>query len=283
MPFVIPIDQAKAEYPEYDFVAALTPSEQKAAFHVRDKVGRDLCLKIVSPDFNMDRLQREIIALQAISHPNVVVLREYTFSTSNGKLRHYMVEDFVAGHDLTSDLSAGPWSLEKGTIFFLALTNGMAALRAAAIVHRDLKPSNIRVRSDGSPVIIDFGLARLLGLPDLTRTSEGAGIGTPLYFAPEQFTGTKHDIDHRTDLFALGVLIYQAVVGQHPFLLGAVTNIQQLQEAICQSVEWRTIDSFQRLPRNWQLLIGRLLEKDRARRPQDAADVNDILTKLGGA
>lgn len=281
MPFVVAIDQARAEYPEYDFVAALTPSEQKAAFHVRDKGGRDLCLKIVSPGFNVDRLQREIIALQAISHPNVVALREYTFSTSNGKLRHYMVEDFVAGHDLTSDLGAGPWSLEKGATFFLGLTNGMAALRVAGIVHRDLKPSNIRVRADGSPVIIDFGLARLLGLSDLTRTSEGAGIGTPLYFAPEQFTGTKHDIDHRTDLFALGVLIYQAVVGQHPFLLGAVTNMQQLQEAVCQSIEWRTVGSFQTLPRNWQLLIGRLLEKDRARRPQDATQVNAILRKLG--
>ena len=88
--------------------------------------------------------------------------------------------------------------------FFASLCDGLAALKAKGIVHRDIKPQNIRVRSNGDPVIIDFGLARHLGLPDLTKTIQGARLGTPAYFAPEQFDGNRHDIDHRTDLFAVG-------------------------------------------------------------------------------
>jgi serine/threonine protein kinase len=156
----------------------------------------------------------------------------------------------------------------------------LGALRAESIVHRDLKPSNIRVRQDGSPVIIDFGLARHLGLADLTRTSDGAAIGTPLYFAPEQFTGTKRDIDHRTDLFALGVLLYQALVGHHPFLTAAMTKPSELRDAVCDSAEFQTDAAFLALPPKWRMLVARLLEKERARRPQDAGQVATILRKL---
>lgn len=229
----------------------------------------------------MDRLQREILALQAIKNPNVVCLREYTFSTARGKQRHYLVEEFVAGSDLTPLLQAGaPWPLDKAQSFFAALCDGLSALRAEAIVHRDLKPSNIRVRPDGSPVIIDFGLARHLGLADLTRTSDGAAIGTPLYFAPEQFAGTKRDIDHRTDLFALGVLLYQALVGHHPFLAPGMTKLSELRDAVCGSVEFQKDAVFLALPQKWRMLMTRLLEKERARRPQDAAQVAAILRKL---
>jgi serine/threonine protein kinase len=148
-------------------------------------------------------------------------------------------------------------------------------------VHRDLKPSNIRVRADRSPVIIDFGLARHLDLPDLTRTAEGAAIGTPLYFSPEQFRGTKHDIDHRTDLFALGILVYQALVGRHPFWEAGMT-FQQLDDAISTSEKFLMVTEFKRLPRQWQLIVGRLLAKERANRPQDAAQVASIFRKIGG-
>ncbi len=281
MPFIVPIDQARAEYPEFTFISGLTPSEQKAAFHVRNSAGEDLCLKIIAPSFDMDRLQREILALQAISHRNVVSLREYTFTTAHGKQRHYLIEEFVAGHDLTQELQAGvPWPLDRAQTFFSDLCDGLGALRAAAVVHRDLKPSNIRVRVDGSPVIIDFGLARHLGLSDLTRTADGAAIGTPLYFAPEQFSGTKHDIDHRTDLFAVGVLLYQAVVGHHPFLTNSMTTLQELRDAVCLSNQFGNDPVISALPPRWRILITRLLEKERARRPQEASQVAAILRKL---
>lgn len=284
MPFSVPIDDAKVAYPEYTFIAPLTPSEQKAAFHVQDRSGTDLCLKIIAPNCDIDRVQREILALQAISHPNVVALREYTFSTSNGRQRHYLVEDFVAGSDMAQLLTPGePWPPERASDFFAQLCDGLAALRAAEVVHRDLKPTNIRVRPDGTPVIIDFGLARHLRLSDLTRTEVGARLGTPLYFAPEQWEGTKRDIDHRTDLFAVGMLLYQALVGHHPFVTPKMTMLPELQEAVCRATGFLNDPAYEALPKSWQLIVGRLLEKERARRPQDAAQVALMLRKLRSA
>lgn len=213
MPFNVTLQDAQTEYPEYTFLKALTPSEQKAAFHVQDSEGQHLCLKIIAPDYDIDRLHREIRALQALDHPNVANLKEYTFSSKQGQQRHFIVEEYVEGDDLSDRLQANQqWPIDEAARFFAELCDGLAATRQIKIVHRDLKPSNIRVRPNGSPVIIDFGVARHLDLPDITNTSQGAGIGTPLYFSPEQFSGTKRDIDHRTDLFAVGVLLYQALV-----------------------------------------------------------------------
>ena len=283
MPFKIPLSDAAAAYPEYTFVKELTPSEQKAAFHVRNADGENLCLKIIAPDYCIDRLNREIQALQSIAHPNVVSLKEYTFSSKLGQQRHYMVEEFVEGHDLSEYLKPGNvWRQEKNTCsFFAQLCDGLNELKDKSIVHRDLKPSNIRVRSNGAPVIIDFGLARHLGLPDLTRTSDGAAIGTPTYFAPEQCSGNKYDIDHRTDLFALGIMLYQALTGGHPFYRQGMT-LQDLSDNICNYHDHVTTQEFSALPQNWQLIVKRLLEKERAKRPLDAGQVAKILRKIGG-
>jgi serine/threonine-protein kinase len=239
----------------------------------------DLCLKIIAPTFDMGRLQREIAALQSVAHPNVVVLREYTFSTAPGRQRHYLIEDFVDGNDLTQEIG-NAWPLDRASRFFAMLADGLAALGRVGVVHRDLKPSNIRVRPDGSPVIIDFGLARHLGLSDLTHTSEGAAFGTPMYFAPEQFTGTKREIDHRTDLFAFGVLLFQAVVGHHPFINPGVLTLSDLRNSVCNSTDYLNDPGFSALPAKWRLLIARLLEKERGGRPQSAEQVALILRKL---
>lgn len=192
-----------------------------------------------------------------------------------------MIEDFVEGADLADVLAnVGILSRLETSRLFSEVCDGLDALREASIVHRDLKPTNIRVRPSGSPVIIDFGLARHLDRVALTNTSDGAAIGTPMYFAPEQFTGTKHDIDHRTDLFAVGVLIYQALVGKHPFWTSGMSR-QQLCDAVCSSTTHFSDAQFVTIPREWKLLVGRLLEKERARRPQGANQVATILRKIG--
>jgi serine/threonine-protein kinase len=280
MPFIIPIDQAQKQYPEYKFISSLTPSEQKAAFHVQDSSGHDYCLKIISPDYAMDRLNREIIALQSLNHPNIVKLVEYTFSSKPGTQRHFIIEEFIEGNDLDAFIGQNqPWAIDKACTFFIQLFDGLEALNKNNLVHRDIKPKNIRVRPDFSPVIIDFGLARHLTLSDLTRTDEGAAIGTPIYFAPEQFRGNKHDIDHRTDVFAAGILLFEAIIGHHPFTVG-VRTYEELMEAICSSEEYTQDPIFSSLPKEWQIFITRLLAKDRVKRPT-AGQVVTLLKRLG--
>jgi len=280
MPFIVQLQEAQTAFPDYKFIAALTPSEQKAAFHVQDADGNDLCLKIIAPDYHIDRLQREIQALQSINHDNVVKLVEYTFSSRPGERRHYIIEEFVEGNDLTTMLSQRDgWKRPEIADMFSMILDGLGALDACNIVHRDLKPSNIRVRLNGHPVIIDFGLARHIDLPDITRTEDGAAIGTPIYFAPEQFSGTKHDIDPRTDIFAAGVVIYEALVGQHPFWRSGM-NMQELSDAVCNSDEYRRKPPFVALPDRWRLILTRMLEKNRAGRPRNAIQVATILRKI---
>ena len=282
MPYSVDIKDAEKMFPDYTFVRPLTPSQQKSAFHVKDKAGTDLCLKLIAPNYERDRLDREIQALQTINHANVVKLIEYTFSSKPGQWRHYIVEEFIEGRDLGEILMPGkPWSAKSVAEFFSKLCEGLHALKEKEIVHRDIKPANIRVRPDGSPVIIDFGLARHLTLPDLTQTADGAAIGTPRYFAPEQFDGTKHDIDHRTDLFALGILLYEALAGESPFYSSKITTRGQLRQAVCESTVHLTRPSFNALEARWKVLLSKLLEKERAKRPADARQVCGILKKLG--
>jgi len=106
VPFQVRIEDARRDFPDYTFDATLTPSEQKAAFKVRDAEGNVLCLKIISPDYSMDRLQREIEALQSIDHPNVVPLKEYTFSSRPHARRHFVLEEFIEGTDLADAMGA---------------------------------------------------------------------------------------------------------------------------------------------------------------------------------
>lgn len=280
MVYDVPIDEAKKLYPEYEFVRRLTPSVQKAAFHVR-REGRDLCLKIIAPGQEMARLEREIAALAAVDHPNVVQFVEYAFSVSRAGVRHFIVEHFIDGVDLSDHIRPGVrWPLIDAGRLFAQLLDGLGELRRHDLVHRDLKPTNVRVRPDRTPVIIDLGLARHLGRPDLTRTAEGAALGTPIYFAPEQWSGTKKDIDHRTDLFAVGVLLYEALVGRHPFYFPQMTSRDELQAAVCTKDDHLEAEDFKVLPPGWQLLVKKLLERPRERRPADAAQARTIIEKL---
>jgi len=280
MPFNITIEDAKKQFPSLTFVKSLTPSEQKAAFHVVDSEDNNLCLKIIAPNYDIARLNREIHALQTVDHPNVAKLKEYVYSSKNGQQEHYMIEEYIEGRDMTAILE-GIWDFNNVVSFFSQLCDGLEALRKTHIVHRDLKPSNIRVRTTGEPVIIDFGLARILNLPDVTATIEGAKIGTPMYFAPEQFKGTKRDIDHRTDLFALGTLMFQAITGTHPFFITQMT-MKALEDAVCLSSDYKNNSIFRSLDVKIQLLINKLLKKERVNRPTCAGQVKKILNMIGG-
>jgi serine/threonine-protein kinase len=276
--FSLSLVEAQRLLPQYEFIKALTPSAQKAAFQVRDTTG-DLCVKFISPEYEISRLSREITALQKISHRNVARLIEHHYSVKDGAILHYMVEEFVAGSDLAERLiPRQPWSAPKACQLFAQIADGLSAIEQCRVVHRDLKPHNIRIRPDDTPVIIDFGTARLLDLPDLTNTGEGAAFGTPMYFAPEQFSGTKHDIDSRTDFFALGVMLYQALTGEHPFYADGMKYLD-LQNHVINSSECFNNPNFVGLRREIALVVRRLLSKDRLSRPSSAAQVAALLRR----
>lgn len=277
MTFIYPIEQARQAYPEFEIISALTPSAQKAAFHVKQNE-QDFCLKIIAPNYRIERLDREIIALQSLSHKNIVKFVEHFNSTSGGVTKHYILEEFIEGNDLAATIGS-IWTRTQISNVFSELCDGLAELKSENIVHRDLKPSNIRIKTDGTPVIVDFGVARLLDMVSVTDTPVGASIGTPMYFAPEQFTGQRHDIDHRTDLFALGIQLHEVATGKHPFFNTGMTYNEH-QEAVCLSDSYKIQPEFTQLPIVWQQLINRLLSKSKINRPYGSNQVAGILRNL---
>ena len=282
MTFSITLEQAQEICPQYTFVRALTESAQKAAFEVKDpQTDESLCLKIISPEYQQDRLTREIQSMIEIRHRNVANFREFTQTLRRDYQVQYVIEDFVAGGDLKDHISQdNPWPLKRAKTFFLQLFEGLEQLHSKSIVHRDIKPTNIRVDTEDQPVIIDLGLVRCLNRPDLTKTSDGAGIGTPIYFSPEQFRGGKKDIDKRTDYFAVGLVLYECLIGIHPYYNPSMT-LQQVETIVCD--QWDEVfkkDDFVALPRPWQLFIKKLTAVSKEKRIHSFELINQVMTKL---
>jgi serine/threonine-protein kinase len=169
----------------------------------------------------VERFRREALAASAIGHPGIVEVIELGALPDGTR---FLVMELLEGRDLGQLLRAeGPLSVRRATRIARAVAEALAAAHAKGIVHRDLKPENVFVIEDatGDRVkLLDFGISKLLGAiqgldaPSATRT--GTTLGTPHYMAPEQAQAQK-DVDHRVDVYALGVILYRALTGQHPF------------------------------------------------------------------
>jgi len=278
MNYILNIEDVRDKYPDYEIISQLRPSAQKASFKVRDKAGNILCLKIISPKYQFDRLQREVLALQNIEHENIAKLIEHVLSTKAGEARHHIIEEFIEGYDLDDYIEHEKPDFKKILDIFSGITSGMEVIHRNEVVHRDIKPGNIRVDLGGKPVIIDFGLARHLNMPSLTKTEHGARIGTPKYFSPEQINGTKKDIDYRTDIFCLGIVIYEVIVGEHPFYESEM-SVDELYEAILTSNDYLTNEQFGDLPQLTKILLSKMLKKDKIERFQSMEQVNKLIKK----
>ncbi|MBI2933716.1 MAG: serine/threonine protein kinase, partial [Planctomycetes bacterium] len=156
-------------------------------------------------------LRREAQAVARLCHPNIVTVHEAVFEAANP----FIVMDFVEGPSLAKALHTGAVSLPEALGLLETVARAVHYAHANQVIHRDLKPSNILLRSTGEPVITDFGLARVVDASRVTRKGEIAG--TAPYMAPEQVNGDLRRIDGRTDVYALGVILYEMLAGRLPF------------------------------------------------------------------
>ncbi len=188
-------------------------------------LSRKVALKILPQTLieQLDRLKRfkqEAIAASGLNHPNILTIHE--FGTDEGS--NYIVTEFVDGVTLREKIKDG-LSLKEALEIASQVASALAAAHSAGIVHRDIKPENIMIRPDGFLKVLDFGLAKLSMPPELTeqgleaatmfRTEPGMIMGTPNYMSPEQARGVK--VDGRTDVWSLGVIIYEMATGKLPF------------------------------------------------------------------
>ena len=191
-----------------------------AVFEATDETtGTTVAIKLLRPEYVEDsamrrRFRREAAVLKALDHPAIVKVLEVGVDDNN---HIYMVSELVTGTTLREKLQEGPIEQTQLRAWMVSICEGMRAAHEHGVLHADLKPDNIVViDGDGAarPKIVDFGTSKIVGLERLTATGELAG--TPAYMAPEFLTG-KGTIDERVDVYALGVVAYEALCGAPPF------------------------------------------------------------------
>ena len=231
--------------------------------------GRVLAIKLIQEvrgEQAISRFIAEADILESLDHPAIVAYVGHG-TTADGA--QYLAMDWLEGEDLGQRLARSTLSVPETVALGLRVADGLAAAHRAGIIHRDLKPSNIMLVGGDvdRATLVDFGIARRVGSDNLTRTGEL--VGTPGYMAPEQVRG-RRDVDGRADLFALGCVLYQCLVGHPPFPGDDIMTVLAkllLEEAprLCTL----RID----IPQQLDDLIERLLHKDGARRPAAADEV----------
>ena len=227
------------------------------------RLGRVVAIKIAAERYS-ERFQLEAQAISTLNHPHVCTLYDVG--------PNYLVMEFIEGSTLAAELKKGPLVPEVAARYGAQIAGALAEAHSLGIVHRDLKPSNVMLTRHGIKVL-DFGLAKMLSTTGLTEP--GCMMGTPAYMAPEQVEGREPSAS--ADLFALGLVLYEMAVGKLPFP-GA--SLGQMLSSRPNTTVPRLSEQRADLPPVLDRLVTKLLEKDPAKRPLSALEVERELTAI---
>jgi tRNA A-37 threonylcarbamoyl transferase component Bud32 len=188
-------------------------------FRARDtELDRPVALKIqragsITSGETAERFHREARSVARLKHPGIVALYD-TGATEDGIC--FLVSEFIAGNTLEETLHKGPVDPRRAAHLIALMADALQYAHDQGVIHRDVKPSNILIDNQGQPHLTDFGLAKR-DAGDQTMTSDGRVMGTPAYMSPEQARGESHQVDARSDVYSLGVILYEMLTGERPF------------------------------------------------------------------
>lgn len=261
---------------EYEILAALGEGAMGRVFRARDRMlEREVALKFLHRQYTqheemLERFRAEARTLALLNHPNIAAT--YRFFEWEGD--HVLVMEYVEGETLESLIRrSGPLPLPEAVALFDSVLQGIGHAHAKQVVHRDIKPSNLLRTPDGAVKITDFGIARVLGASRMTRA--GKVFGTLEYMSPEQVSGGE--TDGRSDLYSLGIVLYELLSGHLPFEASSDYDLMQAH------LKGRPTPLRQRradLPAEVEQFIRRALEKDPGARFQSAAEMRQALARL---
>ena len=268
----------------YTILAGIGAGGMGEVYRARDaRLGRDVAIKVLPEPVANDRdrlarFEREARAVAALSHPNILSIHE--FDRADGVA--YAVMELLEGETLRACLEAGAVPVRKAVDIAVQIARGLAAAHNKGIVHRDLKPENIFLREDGQVKVLDFGLARAItadsAVTETVGTDPGTVLGTAGYMAPEQVRGQT--ADPRTDLFALGVVLYEMLSGQRAFRRESAA---ETMSAILRDDPPQLAGSRSDLSPALDRIVRHCLEKKPGERFQTARDVAFALEALSGS
>jgi len=259
----------------YEVLGLIGAGGMGEVYKARDsRLDRDVAIKVLPAELSADsdrraRFEREARALAALNHPNILTI--YEINADDGL--HYIAMEHVDGGTLADLLRSGCLEPDRALQIAAQTADALTAAHAASIVHRDLKPSNIMMTAGDRVKIVDFGLAKLVGGAPADETADlltqrGAIVGTTPYMSPEQAAG--HSVDGRSDLFSLGIILYEMLTGRRPFAAGTAAGTMA---AILRD----TPAPIPGLAQDVARALGRCLEKDPSERFQSAAELKAAL------
>ena len=265
-------------------------------------LGRKVAIKILPEHFTQQadrvrRFEQEARAASALNHPNIITIYEIGQVSSGAGALHFIATEFIEGSTLRERMNAQRMTLSEALDVAIQSASALQAAHTAGIAHRDIKPENIMLRPDGYAKVLDFGLAKLTELnaaggltgdlagdpgadvdvptKTLFETQPGLVIGTVAYMSPEQARG--HRVDGRTDIFSLGVVLYEMISGRRPFN-GATTS--DMIAALLVGEPARLSQQLPSIPVELERIVSRMLIKDRDERYQSAREVVDDLNRV---
>ncbi len=293
-----------AAFPGYEIVRKLSAGGQGVVYQaIQTSTKRKVAIKVLLDGAYASksaerRFEREIELVASLKHPNIISIF-HSGKTPDG--RPFCVMDYVRGVSLNQYVRDEKLTLEDALKLFGAVCEAVNYAHQKGVIHRDLKPSNILVDSEGAPKVLDFGLAKTVGGPEQTLISmTGQVMGTLPYMSPEQAQGNPDKIDIRTDVYALGVILYEMLTGQYPYpVVGQMADVLKHiaeTEPTPPSRSWKCESGVTQRSKQKRLRAGdcpiddevqtivlKTLSKERARRYQSAGElVKDVKHYLAG-
>jgi Tol biopolymer transport system component len=266
----------------YEITAKLGAGAMGEVWRATDtKLGRDVALKVLPDELatdpeRLERFEREAKAIAALNHPNIVTI--HSVEEADGV--NLLTMELVEGKSLDEMLPAGGFDLDQLFPLAIQIADALAVAHEKGTVHRDLKPGNVMVTEDGRVKVLDFGLAKLAEKEEGAEetqlmTREGMILGTVPYMSPEQVQAKP--VDHRSDIFSLGILLYEMATGRRPF---RGDNDASVISAVLKDRPPSVTEVRTELPNHLGRIIQHCLEKDPERRYQSAKDVRNELDGL---
>ena len=256
---------------DYELLGEIAHGGMGVVYKARQmRLNRIVALKMIlngalDTDTAVRRFQAEAQAVASLQHPNIVAIHE----VGEYKGRHYFSMDYIAGRSLAQVIGGAPLPTVKAAGILATIAEAVHYAHTRGVLHRDLKPSNVLIDIDGQPHITDFGLAKQLNA-DMGLTMSGVVMGSPGYMPPEQLRGQNNRADARSDVYALGATLYEALTGRVPFLAAtAVETLRQVEEK--EPVSPRLLNPS--VPVDLETICLKCLEKDPPKRYADAREL----------